>query len=167
MSGARLTAERVNKLIKAMQKVGMIGEHNEITYEKYERWAQYMLKGGAKAGEVLEMMNRLKSADTLLLGRYNWLTENDKRIHARISSERALARLNTFGNIMRTPSDSISERRIVTAQECSRVKAMNTALIQRYPVTAARYREIAQRVDMKVDRVRYIIEGPRRGRRGK
>lgn len=50
----------------------------------------------------------------------------------------------------------------VTDAQRKQVEAANAELERKFPIKAQRYCEIARRVHLKSDRVRYIIEGPRR-----
>ena len=50
----------------------------------------------------------------------------------------------------------------IASREVKEVKSLNFALETDIPKPSPRYREIAERLEIKPDRVRYIIEGPRR-----
>lgn len=55
-----------------------------------------------------------------------------------------------------------NSKREVSAAERSAIKELDHALKAKFPKPTRRFREIADRLDMLPDRVRYIINGPRR-----
>jgi len=60
--------------------------------------------------------------------------------------------------------DKINAGRSVTADERRQALALNAQLESKFPVKTPRYREIANRMKIKYDRVRTLIEGPRKAK---
>ncbi len=51
---------------------------------------------------------------------------------------------------------------LVTNEERSKVETLNAKLKPEIPKKTPRYQSVAETLEIKLDRVRYIIEGPRR-----
>jgi hypothetical protein len=60
--------------------------------------------------------------------------------------------------------EKINEGRSVTDEERRQALALNAQLESDFPVKTPRYREVATRMKIKYDRVRTLIEGPRKAK---
>jgi len=115
-----------------------------------ERVRRAAIAGGASEYDVAVTMHFLEQYEPLFDDFIQaWSSSGDRAVR-----QRARAAL-----------DQENERKRVPDVERERVRSLDQKLLREYPVRTPRYREIARQLNMKLDRVRYCIEGRRSGRK--
>ena len=134
--------EFLNRLISA----AAAGEFDEI-YRLWTRVAEAARKGGASKSDLLTIGMVL----TVSLREMERARRIEPLAATRHAAVEALKKINAG--------------RSVTPELRSKVVALDTELAAEYPVKSPRYDEIDRRMGWRRGRTRYILEGPRKGKR--
>lgn len=112
------------------------------------------------AGESLnlndDLVDLIEKQNALLIKRFFDLPKNIKTAQQLVLRYQGLRSMR-----------AINKKKAITPAERESVEALNEELKLAFPLNTPRYAEIADRIDMKPGRVRYIVEGHRRHSRAK
>jgi hypothetical protein len=87
-------------------------------------------------------------------------------LNKRVPMKVLLDSMRPLADARRKQQKALAEKKSrVTPAERERLLAENLRLTKQYPKPGIRYRAIAERHDLNPDRVRYVIEGPRRSKK--
>jgi hypothetical protein len=149
------------ELIRLLKEANELTQQGRLEEARKKIETLYLRTGGDEAGmQKIRDETKDELEILFLLIEQSGLEATDATTMSEAENHAAMFALNARIKALR----AFREKNRVSSREQNDVRALDAKLKPQFPQKTPRYREIAERMTISQDRVRYIIEGPRRTR---